>query len=104
MGAVIGVLVSALAWLFKSRIGLWIATALVWLGINLTTVTLLVEPILDQIQGLAQGGFGGGSYGVWISAWVGVLGFDKCLTMIGSAYLTKKALTAGRLFLWKRGP
>ena len=36
-------------------------------------------------------------------AWMGVLNFDKAITMVISAIVTKHVLTQGRLFLFKRG-
>jgi hypothetical protein len=96
-------LIEAIGWLFKSRIGLWIATAAVWLGVNFATVHIVIQPAIDLIRGNVTGGFGGGLYGVWIGQWVGVLGFDRCMSMVVSAVITKKALSAGRLALFKRG-
>ncbi|WP_434989693.1 DUF2523 domain-containing protein [Xanthomonas melonis] len=97
-------LVAGLAWLFKSRIGLWIMTALVWLGINFGTIKMVVEPAIDLLKGYAEGmGNGNGQLGADAMAWFGVLQFDKALTMVISAVAAKHAIMQGRLFLFKRG-
>lgn len=104
MPAIIAAIVSAFAWMFKSHIGLFIASALVWIGINFASVKLVIEPVYDQLTAFATSGQGGGGdLGAAMWQYLGVLNFDKALTMIISAVATKKALTAGRLFLFRRG-
>lgn len=99
----IGQLVVGLAWMFKSRIGLWIMTALVWLGINFGTVKMVIEPSIDLLRQYAQSVNGGGELGATAMQWFGVLNFDKALTMVISAVVSKYAVMQGRLFLFKRG-
>ncbi|CAD7716636.1 hypothetical protein LMG31884_22630 [Xanthomonas hydrangeae] len=104
MPFLIAQLVTALAWLFKSRIGLWIMTAFVWLGINFGTIKMVVEPAIDLLTGYAQSmGSGNGELGATALAWFGVMQFDKALTMVISAVAAKHAIMQGRLFLFKRG-
>lgn len=103
MPALIGALISALSWLFRSRIGLWIMTALAWLGITFGTIKIMIDPAIDLLKGYAQGLGGAGQLGAVAMQWMGVLNFDRALTMIISAIIAKHALLQGRLFLFKRG-
>lgn len=103
MPAIIAALLQGLRWLFMSRLGLFIVTALAWLGINLSTVNLVLEPTMDLLTGYAQGQGGGGEYFSVAQQWAGVLHFDDALTMVISAYVTKQLVMKGRLFLFKRG-
>lgn len=96
-------IVSGLAWLFKSRIGLFIVTAFTWLGINLGTIKLVLDPAIAQLRAYAQAGYGGGDLGATAMAWLGVLNFDKALTMVISAIVAKHAIMQGRLYLFKKG-
>lgn len=100
---VIAGVVTGLGTLFKSRLGLFITTAMVWLGINFATIKIAVEPALDLLYGFAQGSGGTGQYGAAAMQWLGVMNFDKAITMIGSAIMTKHAVMAGRLYLFKKG-
>jgi hypothetical protein len=89
--------------MFNSRLGLWIMSAMVWLGINFGTIKLVLEPTIDALRGAATGLGGGGEMFATAQAWAGVMKFDKGLTMIISAYVTKHAIMKGRLFLFKKG-
>lgn len=103
MPALVGALIAALSWLFRSRIGLWVMTALAWLGINFGTIKMVIDPAIDLLKGYAQGLGGGGQLGATAMQWMGVLNFDRALTMIISAVAAKHAIMQGRLFLFKRG-
>lgn len=94
-------LLGGLGALFRSRLGLMFVSAMLWMGINFTTVNIVLGPLVDQLQGFGQGSFGGNNYGVWITQWMGVLQFDRCLTAISSAYITRVAVSNTRLFLTK---
>lgn len=96
-------LVNGLRILFMTRIGLWIGTALVWLGISWGTMNMVLEPALDQLRNFSQGGGSTGQFIDVAKQWAGVLNFDKALTMVIGAFVTKKAVGAARLFLMKRG-
>lgn len=87
--------------LFRTRLGLLFVSAMLWMGINFTTVNIVLGPLVEALQGFGQGGFGGNQYGVWITQWAGVLQFDRCMTAISSAYITRVAVTNARLFLTK---
>jgi len=103
MPALIGMLISALGWLFRSRIGLFIMTAMAWLGINFGTIKMVIEPAIDLLRQHAQGLGGAGQLGGTAMAWAGVLQFDRAITMVISAVAAKWAITQGRLFLFKKG-
>lgn len=103
MPAIIAALLQGLRWLLMSRLGLFIVTALTWLGINLSTVNLILEPTMELLENFAQGQGGGGEYFAIAQQWGGVLHFDDALTMVISAYVTKQVVMQGRLFLFRRG-
>lgn len=91
-----------LAFMFKTKLGQIITSALLWMGINYSTVHIVFGPLLDTAKGYAQGGFGGNFYGLWIAQWAGVLQFDRAMTAIASAYVTRASVANTRLFLSKR--
>lgn len=104
MPVVWGALVAAFSWLIRSRIGLWVMTAMTWLGINWGTIKLVIEPAIDVLKDSAQAyGSGSGEMGATAVAWAGVMNLDKALTMVISAVATKHAILNGRLFLFKKG-
>lgn len=100
---VIAGLITGLGTLFKSRLGLFIVTAMAWLGINFATIKIAVEPALDLLYGYVSNGSGAGQYAGVAMQWVGVMQLDKAATMIGSAIMAKKIAVAGRLFLFRKG-
>lgn len=103
---IIAWIISALVWTFKSRIGLFIASALVWMGINYGTITMVLEPTITLLEGYMAAGTGGGGgndLAATMFNWMGVLQFDRAATMIISAYLTRQALASARLAWFKRG-
>lgn len=96
-------MVSSVMWLAKSRLGLIVSTLFVWLGINFATIKIVLNPAIDLLKGYAQGGMGGGQLGSVAVNWMGMLQFDRAITMIISAIAAKHAIMQGRLFLFKRG-
>jgi hypothetical protein len=102
MPVFIAALVDALLWLFKSRLGLILVSAFAWLGIQFGVQHLVVAPALDTLRSLASGGAGGGSFASEAYNWLGVLNFDRALSMVISAVTTKYAVTGAKLFLQKR--
>lgn len=99
--------VPALIWLFKSKLGYFVAAAFLWLGMNWATLNIVLGPTLDLVRGYAEsgGGFGGqgGDLAAKAAQWGGVLNLDKALTMVLSAYVTRNGLLNARLYLFKRG-
>jgi hypothetical protein len=100
-----GIIVDAGVWLFRSRIGLFIMSALAWLGINYGTVKIVLDPTIALINGYLDNMHGGaaGSVSQAMWQWVGVLHFDRALTMIISAYVTKTSISNLRLRWFKAG-
>lgn len=96
-------MIRGFGWLAKSRTGLFLTSAMVWLGINFGTVKLAIEPAIDQLEQFAAQGAATGQYGPMAVQWAGMLNLDKALTMIVSAVIAKHAIMQGRLFLFKRG-
>lgn len=96
-------LINGVRVLMLSRLGLFLVTAIAWMGLNLGTINLVVEPTVAQLESFAAGGGGGGEYFELAKQWAGVLNFDKALTMVISAVITKHAVMKGRLFLFKQG-
>lgn len=106
IGALGRFLLPALLWLFKTKGGYIVMSILVWLGINWSSMTLVVDPLIDAIRnyaGASGGGIGSGPWGEAAMAWAGVLRMDQAITMLLSAYTTKVTILNARLFLWKRG-
>ena len=99
---IIGPVISALVWTFKSRIGLFIASALAWAGLTYGTQKVLIQPTLDLIEAQAASVGGQGDLGGAILGWMGVLQFDVAMTMIMSAFVTKMGVSAAKVMLLKR--
>jgi hypothetical protein len=95
--------IRGIGWLFKSRLGLFISSAFVWLGINFGTIKLVIEPTINQLKQFSQSGAAGGELGAIAMQWAGMLNLDRAITMIISAIVAKHAIMQGRLFLFKRG-
>jgi hypothetical protein len=96
-------LVVGLGVLLKSRLGLFIASAAVWLGISFTTIKLVVQPAIAALQAYSTGSaVSSGEFGAAALAYLGILEFDRALTMIISAVATKHLVSQGRLFLSRR--
>jgi hypothetical protein len=100
-----GPLIVGLGHLMKSRLGLFIASSFVWLGINFATLKLILGPTIDALRGFTdQVGNGGTSqFAVAAAGYIGIMQMDRAVTMIISAVVTKHAVLKGRLFLFKRG-
>lgn len=91
MPAIIAWVIAGLARLFASRIGQWVTSALVFLGLELATSQVVVAPLLAQIQAVA-GGVGTGA------VWLGFFNIDRYITIILSAY----AVGAGKSAILRR--
>ena len=105
LGWIISGITSAVMWLFKNRIGQIITAILVWAGVSIASYEFGIDPFIDALRDYAQGGAGGGEYATWALQWMGLLQFDKALTMIISAVAAHHTMNAGRAFLKRRaGP
>lgn len=103
VGWIISGITSGILWLFKNRIGQMITAILAWLGVSLASYKFAVQPFIDQLQGYAQGGLGGGQLGAIALQWAGLMKFDVAITMIISAVAAKHTINAGRVF-FRRAP
>lgn len=103
--AIVAAIISGITHMYKTKLGLFIMAAMVWLGINFATIKIAIEPAIELLRQYANGGIGSGTgdFGATAVAWLGVLQFDRAITMIISAVVTKHALMKGRLFLFKKG-
>jgi hypothetical protein len=103
-GAIVAGIVTGISYMYRTKLGLFIMMAMVWLGINFASLKIVLEPAIDLLLGYANGGGGsGGEYATVAWGWLGVMNFDKALTMIVSAVVTRHATMQGRLFLFRRG-
>lgn len=93
-------LLKGLANLFQSKLGSWIAGAMVFLGIGFATQQAVIEPAIDQVQGYIQSA--GSEAGAVAMQWFGFLNMDKAITMILSAYAARAAIRAAKVFLTQR--
>jgi|GEM_PF-1833046 len=101
--SIVAGIVGGLTYMYKTKLGLFIMGAMVWLGINFASIKMVIEPAIDLLSGYANSGMGGGQYATTAIAWMGVLNFDRAITMIISAIVAVNVLMRGRLFLFKRG-
>jgi hypothetical protein len=95
--AIIEVLIKYLGRLFSSRLGAWLASALLAFGLSWTTQKFAIQPLLASITGAASG------MGGTAAAWFGYLNVDKAITIVLSAYATKQGVLGAKAFLAKRG-
>lgn len=103
MQFIIGALVSGIAYLFRNRLGLFVASAIAWLGLSFVTQKVLLQPAMDTLLGYAGDMQGGSGLAAIAGQWIGMLKFDVALTMLISAYGMRQAIQQGRVFLAKRG-
>jgi len=101
MPILVGIIIDAIVWVFESRIGLFILSALVWLGISYGTQTIVIGPAITALQGYVSGMSSGSGMGAVAFNWIGVLRFDVALTMVISAYSTRVSVGAAKVLLKK---
>lgn len=102
--AIVTGVVAGITYMFKTKLGLFLMGAMIWLGVNWGTIKIIVEPAIDLLYGYANGVGGGGSdYATAAMQWMGVMQFDRAITMVVSAIIAKNAVMQGRLFLFKKG-
>lgn len=93
MPAILAAIGALLSRIFFSKAGAWIASAMVFLGLELVSYSVAVEPLRDAVTakmlGIPEG----------IRVWMGVLRLDQYVTIILSAYaasIVKKTLLRRR--------
>lgn len=101
MPVLIAFLVNALRVMLFTQGGRLIVGALSFLGLQFATYSGVVQPALDQVAAMMQGA-PAGDFGAAALAWMGVLNIDKAVSMIVSAVVTKRAISAARMFLTKK--
>lgn len=80
IGSIITAIWAGLSRVLSTKAGAWIATALAALGISFVTSEALLDPVLGMVQS-SFGGIPG-----QVAQWVGVLNFDRYVSIILSAY------------------
>jgi len=93
MPALVAWIVAGLSWLFEKRIGQWIVSALVFLGLELGTQKAVTGPLLSYMQSAT------GSLPAEAAAWLAFFNVDRYITIIMSAYATAGV---GRVLLRRR--
>jgi hypothetical protein len=82
--------------MIASRVGQWIATALVWFGLSVSAQNIVMQPMIDNIMAMVSSG---PAIAVQM---VQALGLDQAIVMILSAYTARAAATGVRAFLARR--
>lgn len=101
--AIVAGVVSGITYMFKTKLGMFIMGALVWLGLSFGSMALVVQPALDVMYGYLDAAGAVGQYAQYAMKWVGVMNLDRAVTMIGSSIAARHAANAGRMFLFARG-
>ncbi|EWS76976.1 hypothetical protein AF72_13255 [Xylella taiwanensis] len=97
-------LLTGLLGLLKTKLGYLVMVAFAWLGINWGSYHFVMTPVINQLYIYMDGvGSSGGDWGASAIDWLGVLNFDRAVSMIISAYVARFAVLSGRLYLFKRG-
>ena len=93
LAPVIAAGLAGLSRLFATKIGGWVATAMMALGLHFAVTGTLIEAATEMVSN-AMGGMPGG-----VAAWLGVLNFGAYVSIILSAYTAggiKRAVLARR--------
>ncbi|MDC7805226.1 DUF2523 family protein [Luteimonas sp BLCC-B24] len=102
-GALVAAIVTGITYMFKTKLGLFVMGAMLWLGINFASMTLVIGPAIDILREYANpgtiSGGGAGELALTAVAWLGVLNFDRAITMVLSAIYTRHAVNSARLYL-----
>lgn len=99
LASLLSALLSGIAWLFRNRIGQWIAAALAWFGLSIAVNEFAIQPWLDMMR--MHMGQVTGQWGAVALDWFGVMRLDICASMVASAVAAKYGLQAGKAFLTK---
>lgn len=98
----LAIIVQAGTWLFRNQLGLFIAQALLWLGLSYGTKTLVLDPASDLVADKMAAMSSASGLGASMWAWIGVLQFDVFVSMVISAIVAKQAFAATKVFLSRR--
>lgn len=101
----VGMLFNVLLVILRSRMGSIIFGALAWFGLTLAVHHAVMAPIIDQARALVDGiGTSGDSdMAIAVGQWLGYIHFDVALDMLFSAFLIREAMSAGRVYLARKG-
>ena len=97
LGPIVGLILAWFSRLMMLKLGAWILGAMVYLGIYFGTQEYVIEPLLDQVRAIAEGGITG-----TLAEWVAFLNFDRAITMVLSAYSTAGTIAATKMALFRR--
>lgn len=89
-----------LAWISRImmiKAGVWVVGALAYLGLYFGTQSFVIDPLIDQVRVIAEGGITG-----TLAEWVAFLNFDRAITMLLSAYVTAGGINAAKVALFRR--
>lgn len=94
LAPIIAAIVAAIGRLAATRIGMWLLSALAFMGLAWTTQTVAIEPAISQVAS-HMGGVSGD-----LAQWMGVLRLDSYVSIVLSAFTVG---TVKRAILAKRG-
>ena len=99
--ALVAAIVTAFTHMFRTKLGLFVMGAMLWLGINFASMKIIVGPAMQLLRDAANPSAigAGGDFAMTAVAWLGVLNFDRAITMILSAVYTRHAVNSARLYL-----
>ena len=93
LAPLIAAIVGGFSRLIATRLGMWLVSALAFVGLSVATQTVVMGPIMDQVTS-HMSGVGGD-----LARWLGVLNLDRYVSIVMSAY----TIGAGkRAFLVKK--
>jgi len=81
-------LVPLLSWCARTLVVSLVVRALVGIGVAFTAYHFVVAPILDSVKSQM------GGWPADLAQWVGILNFDKAVTIICSAYVIRFAVSS----------
>lgn len=93
-------LVNVFRWLLFTYAGKLVLSVLVFFGLSFTTQKLVTAPFTGAIQAMATA-TPSGEFAALAVQWMGVLNFDRALTMICAAFVTAQTIKAGKVALSK---
>ncbi len=79
-------LLAALGRMFASRIGQWVAAALLWFGLTVATNEVLIDPLIDRVLSAMPG------MPPLAVQWMTFLRLQEAIVMVLSAYGARAAV------------
>lgn len=105
MPAILAYFAPMLTWLFRRQLGRWIIGALIWMGLNITSIILIVDPLLQVVNGYMTGGSSpmDNEYWLILRNSLGMVNFDRAVLMVLTTWASTWAVKKSRIFLRKKG-